>query len=277
MIVYADVLIFLNTLVDYFLLLATARLTGERIKTFRVVLAAFLGGVSSLYIFLPQQKAIVEFIYKMVVAFLLASVCFKFVSFKRYIKNTGILFLVSCGYAGVMLAVWTVFKPFGMVINNSVVYLSISPTILVICSIIGYLLFVVLWRVFKKSALGASRHEITVFANGKNIRLNAITDTGNSLEDIFGKSEVIIADRQKVIQLFGTVDTEVSFELAKRYRLLPCTTVSGEDSLEAFRCDSAEIATNGKNTVIKSPLLAISKTVLHEDYDAIINPKILGG
>lgn len=275
MIVYADVLIFLNTLVDYFLLLATAKLTGEKTKTLRVVLAAFLGGISSLYIFLPRQKIIVEFIYKVTVAFLLSWVCFGVKSVKKFIKNTGVFFLATCGYAGMMFALWAIFKPYGMVINNSVVYLSVSPTILVVFSIGGYIVFTLLWQIFKRSSPEACRHEITVFANDKQICLKAIADTGNSLEDVFGKSEVIIADEKQVLKLFGTLEVENSPELARRYRLLPCSTVSGNDTLKGFRCDSAQIKQGNKNTFIQSPVLAISKTSFDDDYNAIINPKIL--
>lgn len=275
MIVYADVLIFLNTLVDYFLLLVTAKLTGEKTKTLRVVLAAFLGGISSLYIFLPRQKIVIEFIYKVAVAFLLSWVCFGVTAYKKFVKNTGVFFLATCGYAGVMFALWAIFKPYGMVINNSVVYLSISPTVLVLFSIGGYVAFTLLWQIFKKSSTEATRHEITVFANDKQICLNAIADTGNSLEDVFGKSEVIIADERQAIRLFGNLEIEHSPELARRYRLLPCSTVSGTDTLKGYRCDTAQIKLGDGKIILHNPILAVSKTPLNDDYNAIINPKIL--
>ncbi len=275
MIVYADVLIFLNALVDYFLLLASAKLSGENVKTLRVILAALLGGVSSLYIFLPVGGTMVELLYKASVAFLLSAVCYKFTSIKRYLKNTGIFFLVSCAYGGLMFALWIIFKPYGMVINNSIVYFNISPTVLVVFSVVGYLLFTLLWRIFKKSSPTALRCGVTVTADGKSIKLNAIADTGNSLEDIFGKNEVIIADKQKVASLFGSMDFNTQPELARRYRMLPCSTVSGSDTLEGFRCDRAEIESEGVKKVINNPVLAVSKVALKEDYNAIINPKVL--
>ena len=275
LIVYADVLIFLNTLVDYFLLLVTAKLSGEKPKTLRTVLASVIGGVSSLYIFLPPQKTVTELLYKAAVAFLTALVCFGARSFKKYLKNTGVFFLVTCAWAGVMFAFWAIFKPYGMVINNSVVYLSISPTVLVLCSVDGYFAFSVLWRIFKRNVPTAARHKVNVVANGKSVVLNAIADTGNSLEDVFGKGEVIIADKREVERLFVSVDITQNPALATRYRLLPCSTVSGADTLEAFRCDSAEIESDNAKITIKNPLLAVSKTAMNDDYNAIINPKIL--
>ncbi len=276
LIVYADVLIFLNTLVDYFLLLATAKLAGEQIRTFRVVISAFIGGLSSLYIFFPKSNFIIELLYNSAVAFILSGLCFGVKRFKRYIKNTGIFFIITCSYAGIMFAFWLIFKPYGMVINNSIVYFNISPTVLVVCSVVGYLIFSLLWRIFKRSSPLAEKCSITVFADGRKIQLVAIADTGNSIEDIFENRDVIIVNKNDVEMLFGSCDFLDNGDLKRRYRILPCSTVSGYDTLDSYRCDSAVIEFEDKKTIIKKPLLAVSKVALSDDYNAIVNPKILG-
>lgn len=275
LIVYADVLVFLNMLVDYFLLLATSKIVDKDFKTSRIAISSFLGGISALYIFLPQQNIFVDFVYKSATAFVLSAVCFESHTIKEYLKNTGVLFSVTCGYAGLMFALWNIFKPYGMVINNSVVYFDISPVILVCCSVGGYLIFTFLWKIFGKSAVYAEKCDITVCADGKNILLKAIADTGNSIEDVFGKNEIIIADKSAVERLFGKTDVYCNSNLKKRYRILPCSTVSGYDMLEGYRCDGAVLESGGKKTVLKKPVLAVSKVTLNDGYNAIVNPKIL--
>ena len=197
--------------------------------------------------------------------------CFGFKNIKSFLKSTGVLFLVTASYGGIMFAFWLMFGPKGMVINNSVVYFDISPLVLIICSVIGYILFSILSRIFAQVSKFARHCSITVFANDKSVRLDAIIDTGNSIEDIFSNSQIIIADKEKVNFLFETLDNNNS-----RYRLLPCSTVSGNDVLEGFRCDSAVILNNNTQTVLQKPILAISKTKLNDGYNAIINPKTLG-
>ena len=64
MIVYADILIILNFLVDYFILLLTAKFLEIKYHIFRLLLAATLGGMSSLYIFLPSVNTLTDFLYK---------------------------------------------------------------------------------------------------------------------------------------------------------------------------------------------------------------------
>ena len=56
--------------------------------------------------------------------------------------------------------------------------------------------------------------------------LSAIVDTGNSIEDMFSKSEIIIVDEAVMVELFP--DYPASEELKSRYRALPCDTVVTE-------------------------------------------------
>lgn len=271
LIVYADVLIFLNLLVNYFLLCVSGKILNYNAKTLRIILSALIGGISSLYIFFPRLNIFTETVLKIATCSVMVLICFGFKSIKSFLKSIGVLFLVTAAYGGIMFAVWLAFSPKGMVINNSVVYFNISPLMLIVCSSVAYILFSILSRIFAQASKFANKCSITVFANDKSVRLDAIIDTGNSIEDIFSNSQIIIANKQKVNYLFESLDSNNS-----RYRLLPCSTVSGNDVLEGFRCDSAVILNNNTQTVLQKPILAISKTKLNDGYDAIINPKTLG-
>ena len=52
--IYADVLVALNLYVTWFLLLASEALSGRSCRRWRRGVAAFIGGISSLAIFLPE-------------------------------------------------------------------------------------------------------------------------------------------------------------------------------------------------------------------------------
>jgi len=272
MVVYADILIVLNLIVNYFLLLATSKLLRRNVKVLPMLLSALAGAFSSLYIFLPKPSVIAELFFKVSVCFLMSAIAFGLRGIKQFLKASALLFAVTCGYAGIMMAVWHIFSPKGMIINNSVVYFDISPLILVGSSVAVYLVFVLLNLLFKRSAETAGECEISVTANEKNIKLKAILDSGNSLVDLFGKSEIIIADKLFVDQLFSNQNEE---ELKTRFRVIPCSTVSGDDVLEGYRCDTAFVSGENKTVTLQKPILAVSKTALNDGYNAIVNPKIL--
>jgi stage II sporulation protein GA (sporulation sigma-E factor processing peptidase) len=275
LIVYADVLVFLNLIINYFLLLLTAKILNYSPKTLRIVLSALIGALSSLYIFLPASIFVVENLIKIAICSIMALVAFGFRGIKLFLKNALVLFLATAGFGGVMFAVWKIFTPNGMVINNSVVYFDISLVALVGFTVLGYLIFTLLFRLFSKGASSAERCNITVYVDNKSILLSSIVDTGNSIEDVFLMGDIIITDKKHIKALFGTDDIKNDNKFQKRYRLLPCTTVSGRDVLEGVRCDRAQIDFQKKRIVLKKPILAISKIPLNDGDDAIINPKIL--
>ena len=56
-VIYVDTLFLLNTMVDYLLLLASARLAGEPLARLRFALGAVLGGLYAVAIFLPSRMS----------------------------------------------------------------------------------------------------------------------------------------------------------------------------------------------------------------------------
>ena len=274
MVVYADILIVLNLIVDYFLLLAAGRLIRTKKGVWRILSGAAVGAVSSMIIFLPQIHIVLEFLLRFVSCVLMALCAYGFHSLKMWLRNSGILFAVSCGWAGIMIAFWYLCRPAGMVINNSVVYFSISPVVLIVSTVAGYFLFTALGLIFAKSNGISEKCNVRVFADENSIEMTAIIDTGNSIEDIFSKSEVIITDEAQVKRLFGETNIESSEALKSRYRVIPCGTVSGGGILQGYRCDRAVIESEKKKIELKKPVLAISKTALRDDYNAIVNPNI---
>ncbi len=274
MTVYADILITVNIIVDFILLKITAKILKISPKQWRLVTASAVGGIFSLYIFLPPLGTGLELLVKLLMSGALTAIGFKCKSCKAFLRTTAVLFTVTCCYAGVMIALWQIFSPKGVIIHNSVVYFNISPVMLIIFTALGYFLYLVFAKFFTPSAGSAKRGELTLFAGDKSINATAIFDTGNSLTDLLSDSEVIIGDKALLMALFGTLLPD-SPDLQTRYRTLPCNTVSGTEVLQGFRCDSAKITTENRTLTLKKPILLAAKTPIKEDYSAILNPKIL--
>lgn len=274
LVVYADILVILNLIVDYFLLAAAASILRVKLPVLRQLGGAAAGAVSSLYIFAPNFGIFTDVLFRAAVCAVMVLCAFGFRSTKRFLRAAGVLFLVTCGFGGVMTAVWSLFKPDGMTVVNSVVYFNISPAVLIGVSVITYLLFMLLYAIFSGTSELAERCEITVTAGENSINMEGIVDTGNSVKDYLSGSEVIIADSEFVKALLGSDSPESDIRLKSRYRILPLSTVSGGGTLDGFRCDSAVIS-DGEHTVkLEKPILAVSKTPLRDDYQAIVNPEI---
>ncbi len=268
---YADVLVVLNILVDYFLIGATGCIIHINIPFIRQLLSAVLGGVSSLVIFLPPMSAVGEFALQGIICISMSLITFGIRPFRRTLRAAAVLLGITFGYGGAMMALWYITRPHGMVINNSVVYFDISPVYLIVFSAIGYIAVNLARRLLSKNAPTAECCTVEVFISDKSRVLTALIDTGNSLEDTFTGGEVIITDENAFMELLGFVPK--AQDMPERYRAIVCNGVSGQALLDAFRCDRAVITYSGTTVNLHRPILAISRRPLGGDYDAIINPR----
>lgn len=269
MTVYADVLMLVNFVVDYFLLLISSRFLQKKPRLYRVLLSSAIGALFSLYIFLPKTNFFINCSVQFLACALMCLTAFGFGEIKTFFRGIAVLFCVNFAYSGAMIAVWLVFKPYGMVINNSVVYFNISPLFLIIFSVIGYFVTVLIKRVLKKPFLQNTYCEVTLFFENKSLKLGGIVDTGNSLVDVFGISEIFITEEQTVDLLLAQQKQNPT-----RLRKIPCSTVAGEKLLDGYRIDSAEVIFNNKKHHFKNPVLAVS-TIPLDDAKIIVNPENL--
>lgn len=270
MVIYIDVLIILNTVIDYFLLKITAKLAKRDIKLWRIISGAVSGGISSLYIFLPTIPIFLDLIFKLLICAILCLITFGFKTIKDYIKTTGILLLSSLILGGGFIGIWLLYKPENMTINNSVVYFDISPVVLIISTSVFYLIIVTVRHFTVKDGEMAENCSISLYINEDNYLLNGMVDTGNSLTDIFGLSEIIIIDERISKEITEKLSKD---EYEKRYRAVPISTVSGKEILNGIRANRIIITANKKSKTIKNPIIVSSNTPIKDGWNAIVNPR----
>ena len=273
--VYVDVLLVVNLIVDFFLLKITFKLLKTDPKPIRVLISSGIGAVSSLYIFFPESTAFINITYQLIIGSLIMLTALGFKSLKYFLRSVAVFFTVTCVYGGIMTALWQVLKPKGMVINNSVVYFNISPLVLILSTVSGYFLYLFLNKIFALPSKTAKKCSLNLYALGKSVGLTGIIDTGNSITDVLSNSEIIIVDKAVAVSLLGREDFSNDPLYATRYRTIPCETVMGRSLLEGFRCDMGEIRFEDKTICLNNPIIALSKTPIKENYSAILNPKIL--
>ncbi len=269
MVVYADVLVIVNFIVDYFLIAIAARFLHKRPRLWRQLLAGFIGGLFSLYIFLPQMHFLLQISIQIIMCVILSLVAFGAGEIKSFCRSVAVLLLTSFAYSGAMIAVWLVLRPNGMVINNSVVYFNISPIFLIIFSVLGYFSVALLRRILQKSFAKSCECTVTVKCMDNNLTLCGIADTGNSLTDVFGISQIFITDAEIIDAVLGAEKNNKA-----RFRAIPCNTVTGERLLDGYRIDLAEVWFEKQKYSFKNPILAVSLTPLDE-CKIIVNPNDL--
>ena len=100
--VYLDRVVLLNLLVDYLLLLTTARLAGIPLRRGRYALCGLLGGLYAGAVFLPGWGFLAAAPVKIAAGVLLALTAFG--GERHFLRLTLLTFAIACGLAGTVLA-----------------------------------------------------------------------------------------------------------------------------------------------------------------------------
>ena len=138
--IYADVLVILNTYVNFALLRLTALIDKSKVRRLRIFLGALLGGFYSLIILCENIGDFTIFLSKAVVSVLMVLIAFGFDSLKGFLRSFAVFFGVSFGFAGLMLALWLFAAPNSMVFNNGTVYFNFDTMTLLILTALSYAL-----------------------------------------------------------------------------------------------------------------------------------------
>jgi stage II sporulation protein GA (sporulation sigma-E factor processing peptidase) len=222
--IYVDVLIVINTLVNYFILLAVRKITRSYTRRWRLVIGALCGGLSSLLIFIENLGIVMTF-FKIITALLTIAVTFGVKPFKHFLKRTFFLFAITFIFGGFALAVYMFFDRDVLLYSNGIVYFDVNMTFLVVCSVISYIIITIVSNFMDKKAPKNKEYIVSIDNDSNSICCVGLMDTGNNLRDPFSGYPVIMAEKEIIEKLFDN----------EKIRYIPVSTVSGESIIKAFK------------------------------------------
>lgn len=274
-VIYADVLVFINIILNYFLLRATAKITSSERRPVRFLLASVLGGAYSLMIFVDGIPNIMILLINIIFSCVMVLVAFTINSFKAFMKKSASFFLSHAAFAGIMLFLCTFIFDDSAIYKNGAVYFDLDILTLTVSAVACYAILSIISRFTKSKNPSECVYEIELSLNEKSVKMKALFDTGNALTDSFSGRPVIICEMSKAQKLFpneiynsnGCPDiTEL-----KGFRLIPYSTVSSAGALPAFPIDKIQIDTENKYGSAEKIYVAVTENKLVSgDYSALL-------
>ncbi len=285
-VIYLDVLLVLNLFVNYFLFLGTAFFLHQKPKRWRMIVGAVLGSFSALLILVDGLPFWVMTLIKLPLAALLVLVAFGFQGKTLYIKLMLTFFAVNFIFGGVMFAVWLIFSPAGMYVNNGVVYFNISALTLVIGTLVAYLAIRVVGYLFDNRVRKNEIRSFVIAVDGKELVLNGLLDTGNKLSDKTSGLPVVVCEYAGIEPVIppdaracfrsrcaeGLEHLEVH-SWSSRIRVVPYATVGEGGLMTAFRPDHFYLlARDGTVEKEQAVLIGVTNSRLsHGEYQAVLS------
>lgn len=102
MVIYADVVFFVNFMFDAVLLFALYKFQSRKIRPFRLLAAAFLGGGLGVAVLIPYLQPFLSAATRFVLPFVMSAICFLPCSFKTVVVGGIYIFSLSFLFAGMM-------------------------------------------------------------------------------------------------------------------------------------------------------------------------------
>ena len=251
--VYLDLAVILNMVVDFLLLMGTARLLGSTVKLWRTVLASVLGGIYAGVCLLPGWSFLGNLFWRAVSFAVMVGFAF---GWEKSTMQKGAVFMIlnlTLGGAAIALERGGFFG------------------VILMAGLMVLLFTVGLSWLFQ----GRKFLKVELQKNGKKACLTALYDTGNTLKDPVSGKSVLVVGPSLANYFLGLTDMQLRSPLltmesgqSPGIRLIPYRAVgTSRDFLLASAFD--EVRVNGKAV---SYLVAFAPEAIgtKQSYDALI-------
>lgn len=285
-VIYVDTLFLLNAIIDYFLLLTSAKIAGEPLKRLRFAIAAVLGGLYTVAIFIPELSFLSAVPCRFAVAIWM--VLLAFWESSRLLRQCLIFFAVACGFGGGVYAI-ELLGGVPLALGSGVLYSEMDLKIVLLSGAGCYVVLSVVFARFGTHHGGGHQLcQVVIGIGDKVIQRTALVDTGNTLTDPISGQAVPVAHIEAIKELLPATlwqlwketgePTEFLAQLGqepewqRRFQLIPYRAVGIERGmLLALRVDKWLI--DGKQD--SGRLLALSPTPVSDGgaYHLLIGAK----
>lgn len=272
-VIYADILVAVNFIVNYLLLRAVSAFFSVKHSTARFLISSLSGGLFSMVIFIENIPMILNLLFKLVFLSLMVFVAFNTRKLKDFIRYSAAFFICNFSFAGIMLAFKLLFSSENILIKNGVIYFDLNFITLVISAVICYIIISLISRLVSNRAVNKLIYEVELFYENKSVNAKALLDTGNTLRELFSGKPVIVAEKNTAAKIFPD---KCDISELKNFRLIPFSTISSSGALPAFLLEKVIVISCGKTVEINDVYLAVSdKKIVSSDYSVLLGTAFL--
>lgn len=298
--IYLDIIVLENIVVNYLILMATARISKSRTSSLRLFLGALTGALYlALMILMPDMKIYTTVFSKFLLSLAMTAITFYIDRISTFIKTLAMFYAITFIFAGAGFAL-LFFNSGGSIVRNGVIITSL-PLLGTKWSeiLLALALTLIILRIFKdliQSRIIKDKLlvQLLISFDSKSIGLYALVDTGNSLFDPLTNMPVVVVEFNAIKDILpaeirgifekdgendlnAVTDTISGTSWFSRFRLIPFTSLGKENGmLIGFRPDYIEIDSDDRKKGISDVIVGIYNRALsrNEKYKALLNPEL---
>ncbi|MGN1130083.1 MAG: sigma-E processing peptidase SpoIIGA [Ruminococcus sp.] len=263
--IYLDVLIFTNLFEDFIFLLVTKYILRQNIRYYRLLLGSLFGGISSLFVLLPEYNFVFNLIFKLTITAIMVLITFGYTNKKIFLKTYLTLFLLSFLVTGGLIFFYLALRPKGVEIINDTVYFNISPTLLIILTLTIYFILLLYRKLISNHSKASQIHKVRICMDTREVEVDCKCDSGCNLKEPFSNSYVIIVEK---ILLKNILNEDMKF------RVIPFDSLGGSGIIYGFCPEKVYV----DNKQLKEQIyIGICENILKTDVKGLIPENLIRG
>lgn len=299
MVVYADLIFLLNSLIDFLLLWLTSGIRKQKTSLWRIALAAAVGGIYSMLYLWANFEIAYFFPVKILVSLVMIWIAYGYTHPLAYLRNLGVFYLICFITGGGMIALHYVMTGDSQVAGGIFFAQSSQGWGVPVSWLLLIFGFPLVWLYTRFSLRSLHQQQAThtylapvkIKIEEAEIACIGLIDTGNQLRDPLTRSPVMMVE-------LAPIRTQIPAELRQmveekdweqgwtklpptwmtRIRIIPYRVAGKEQEMMiAFKPDHVEILHGEKWNNVEKVLIGIDVGSLSSDgtYQAIIHPSCL--
>ncbi len=234
MIIYIDLIIIINMIIDFVLLMGVNLLLKRNVKIYKIIIGALLGSLSTIILFYIDNNTLL-LIYKLFTSVIMVIVTFKYQSFSYFKDNLVWLYILSIILGGSFYLIndhYTMsnsnyaFSANGLKINL-IILVALTPLILY--------KYLKSQQNFKTTY--SNYYHISIYYDDVVLNGTGFLDTGNNLKDPYFNRPIILVNKSLIKHRVKTF-------------LVPYHTVNNEGLLEVFKPKKIVVDKKGIRNVL---------------------------
>ena len=297
--VYIDVLFLINFTMDLLILWVSGKLAGRRIKLWKLTIGAFFMAISFCFIAFRENLHIIYHLLSTVIM-LMIGIVIAYTPPGPVILFKLVMFSYICAFliGGIGMGLFYISKFPDTIASITEFYVSgFRLPVLFGSTAAFYILFRFGSQWLESRALKRrSFMAVRIFFEDRNLELNALVDTGNSLRDPLSNAPVIVVEFDS-IKMFLPDSVKLLFydkqennlqnllksaqmnNFTDRLRMIPYESLGRQNGLLiGFRPDRVEITSDKDIISLSEVVIGIYNRSLSRngDYQGLLNPELIG-
>ena len=295
-VVYLDVVLVGNIVMNYVILWTTAKFARYNPSRWRLFCGAAVGSIYALSVFIPGLQDLLFWLFKLAVSVLMVLCTFAPLPWRRLLVVLGYFYLAAFGIGGAAVGIIYFIAsnnyPLNSVLSSirSCFWYGITGALLA-AWLVGKVGAVVY---HKRTAQNSFKTAVTIKLCRRQVQVDALIDTGNSLTDPLTGLPVMIVEFTAVkpilpkwlCEVYEANDQTNFFQIqqsldsiwSSRIRFIPYQSLGKKNGLLlAFQPDELHIQYMKNKLCVSKALVAVHHGELSPDngYRALLHPELL--